>query len=112
MAPKLVSLFLIDIERELAGVEARATELRCALKIIDEFTVECAEAPPEPKAHTPPDFETEAALDIEARLPFEFEPDLEEMVTPTYRGPGPGRSRLAAMTRGGIDETNVLDLPL
>ena len=108
MAPKLVSLFLIDIERELAGVEARATELRCALKIIDEFTVECAEAPPEPEAHTPPDFETEAAPDIEARPP----PDIEDMVTPTYRGPGPGRSRLAAMTRGGLDETNVLDLPL
>ena len=100
MAPKLVSLFLIDIERELAGLEARAAELRCALKIIDEFTAECAKAPPEPEAHTPPDVETEAT------------PDIEDMVRPTYRGPGPGRSRLAAMTRGGIDETTVLDPPI
>lgn len=41
MAPGTASLTLIErIERELSGLQARANELRCALKVVQEFTVE------------------------------------------------------------------------
>ena len=77
MAPKPTFLTLVDrIEQELAGLETRATELRCALKVVREFTAERDESPP----------------------------DLEEVVT--FQTAGPGRSRLAAIKGQAIDDTN------
>lgn len=77
MARRPPSPTLIDrIEQELADLETRATELRCALKVVREFT-------PEGNDSTP---------------------DIEDVIQPTFRAAGPGKSRLAAIKGQEIDE--------
>lgn len=85
MAPKTASLTLIErIEHELSGLQTRAAELRCALKVVHEFTAERD------------DFSVHGA-------------DITEVIKPTVEVPEPVKSRLAR-TKGEPDKTNGGDL--
>jgi hypothetical protein len=85
MAPKTASLTLIErIEQELSGLQTRAAELRCALKVVREFTAE----------------RDESSVPVA---------DITEVIKPTVQVAEPVRSRLA-QTKGEPDKTNGGDL--
>ncbi len=87
MAPKPVSLPLIEqrIEQELSGLQTRAAELHCALKVVREFTAERDDS-------SVPGFA-----------------DITEVIKPIVEVPEPVKSRLAR-TKGEPDKTNGGDL--
>ncbi len=85
MAPKTASLTLIErIEQELSGLQTRAAELRCALKVVREFTEE----------------------GDDSSVPVS---DITEVIKPIVEVPETVRSRLAR-TKGEPDKTNGGDL--
>jgi hypothetical protein len=85
MAPRTASLTLIErIEQELSGLQTRAAELRCALKIVREFTAE----------------RDDSSVPVA---------DIGEVIRPTVDVPEPVKSRIARV-KGEPDKTNGGDL--